>query len=445
MKVIVIGSGPGGYIAAIRLAQLGMDVTCVEKEKPLGGTCLNVGCIPSKALLHDSYLVKLGVKTELSKMMNRKDDVVKGLTDGVAALFKKHKIERLEGEASFISDKKVRVGQKEVEYDIAIIATGSKPSEIPFLPFEKDLVVSSTGALKFKSPPKNLAVIGGGVIGVELASVWSRMGSKVTVIEMLPEILATMDPAISRTMLSILKKQGITFHLGTKLESAEKEKISLFDEGVRLKFGDETLVADKVLVATGRKPYTEGLGLENVGIKPDERGFIPINDRFQTENPHIYAIGDVIEGPMLAHKASEEGVAAAEIIAGEPSHISYMSIPNVVYTHPEAASVGMTEPEAKATGRKLITGTCSMRAIGRARCQGDTDGFVKVVGDEKTGRLLGLHIVADAASEMIGEGVIALNAKMTIEQLANSSHAHPTLSEGIKEAALAALGRPLNF
>lgn len=444
-RVVVIGSGPGGYIAAIRAAQLGLDVTVVEQDARFGGTCLNVGCIPSKALLHDSYLAKLGVQTPFKKIMSRKEEVVKGLTDGVALLFKKHKIHTITGKASFAAKGKILVNDEEVAYDAAIIATGSKPAELPFLPIDESLVVSSTGALEFKAPPKKLVVIGGGVIGLELASVWSRLGSDVTVIEMLPHILPMMDPSLSRAMLSILKKQGISFHLDTRVESAEIEKINLFDKGVALNFAGKRQTFDKVLVATGRKPYTEGLGLENVGIPLDKRGFIPINDRFQTADPNIYAIGDVVEGPMLAHKASEEGVAAAEIIAGHAPHVHYMSIPSVVYTHPEAASVGLTEPEAHAFGRELLVGNCSMRAIGRARCQGEVDGFVKVIGDKATGKLLGLHIIAESASEMIGEGVIALNSGMTVEALANSSHAHPTLSEGIKEAALDALGRALSF
>lgn len=436
----LIGAGPAGYIAAIRAAQLGFKVTVIEKNERLGGTCLNVGCIPSKSLLHDSYLAKLGVPSNLADMLTKKEQVIFGLTEGVASLFKKHNIRHLRGEGSFVSANKIKVGNQEIETDYTLIATGSIPSQIPFLPFDEKKVVSSTGALDFKDVPKKLAVVGGGVIGVELASVWSRLGSEVTVIEMLPQIVAMLDPAVSRTLLASLKKQGIEFLLNTKLVGAD-----LSGEGVELKLESGPLKFDKVLVATGRKPYTANLGLEKVGITLDVHGFIPVDGRFQTTNPHIFAIGDVIEGPMLAHKASEEGVAAVEGIAGLKGHISYISIPNVVYTQPEAASVGLTEPEAKALGRELIVGTCSMKAIARARCNGDTDGMIKVIGDKKTGRLLGIHIVAEAASEMIGEGVIALNHKSTVEELANASHAHPSLSEGIKEAALAAMGRQLNF
>lgn len=439
-RLTVIGTGPAGYIAAIRAAQLGFDVTAIEKWDRLGGTCLNVGCIPSKSLLNDTFYFKKGVPNDLSAMMTKKEDVVKGLTEGVAGLFKKNGVKLLKGEASFVSDKKVKVGSHELESDFILIASGSVPSQIPFLPFDEVKVVSSTGALDFKDPPKHLAVIGGGVIGVELASVWSRLGSKVTVIEMLPEIVSTMDSSISRALLSILKKQGIEFLLNTKLLGAD-----LSGEGVELQVEGSTIKADKVLVATGRKPFTHNLNLEAAGIKLDARGFIPINGSFQTSCPSIYAVGDVVEGPMLAHKAMEEGAAAVEAMAGISAHMSYISIPNVVYTHPEAASVGLTETEAKATGRELLVGTCSMKAIARARCNGDTDGFVKIIGDKKTGRLLGMHIIAEAASEMIGEGVIALNHKSTVEELANASHAHPALSEAIKEGALAALGRPLSF
>lgn len=422
-EVVVIGSGPGGYIAAIQAAQLGFSVIVVEKDERLGGTCLNVGCIPSKSLLHDT----LQEKKRLPELMQKKNEVVKSLTDGVAGLFKKHKITTVRGEGQFVDPHHLKVGAETIEGDFFIIATGSEPAPLPFLPFDGKRVVSSTGALCFDEVPKQLIVIGGGVIGVELASVWSRLGAKVTVIEMLPDIVATMDSSISRGLMTLLQKQGITFKL-----KANAQEENLAD-------------ADRILVATGRRPYTQNLGLDKIGLSLTPRGFIPVNGRFQTAHGHIYAIGDVIEGPMLAHKAMEEGSVVAELIAKLNSHIDYLSLPNVVYTYPEAASVGFTEAEAREKGRELTIGNCSMKAIGRARCNGQTDGFVKVIGDKATGRLLGVHILAEYASEMIGEAVIALRQKMSVEELASSFHAHPTLSEGIKEAALGALGRSLNY
>lgn len=420
--VAVIGTGPGGYIAAIRAAQMGLSVVAIEKDERLGGTCLNVGCIPSKSLLHDTLLPL----KPLQELMSKKNEVVKSLTDGVAGLFKKHKIVTKRGEARFIGPHQIQVGTEIIEAEHIIIATGSEPMELPFLPFDGKKVVSSTGALSFEAPPEKLLVIGGGVIGVELASVWSRLGSHVTVIEMLPEIVSTMDPAISKGLLAALKRQGVAFKLGANAK-------------------EENLEADRILVATGRRPYTKGLGLETIGLTLSSKGFIPVNGRFQTLHPHIYAIGDVIEGPLLAHRAMEEGSVVAELIAGQDSKIDYLSLPNVVYTHPEAASVGFTEPEARASNRELLLGTCPMRAIGRARCNGETEGFVKVIGDKATGRLLGLHILAENASEMIGEGVLALSHKMLVSDLAHAFHAHPTLTEGIKEAALGALGKQLNY
>lgn len=438
-QLAVIGTGPGGYIAAIRGAQLGLKTVAIDKSARFGGTCLNIGCIPSKALLHDSYLAKLGVPSELGKMMTRKEEVVKGLTDGIAFLFKKHKIDTIHAEAAFLAPDRLQVGNEVIEADHIVIATGSEPAGLPFLPFDEERVLSSTGALGLTAVPKKLMVIGGGAIGVELASVWSRLGSEVIVVEMLPEILATMDPAIGRSMQAILQRQGIKFLLGAKVESAQvlKERVTLVVNG-------KPFEADKVLVAVGRRPFTQGLNLSLAGITPTPKGFIPVNGRFQTAAPAIYAIGDVIEGPMLAHKAMEEGALAAELIAGLHKTLEYISIPNVVYTHPEAASVGLTEPEAKQLRRPLLIGTCPLKGIGRARCNNDTEGFVKVIGDQESGRLLGMHIVAESAGELIGEGVLSLVKKATLEELAHASHAHPALSEAIKEAALVALGRPLN-
>lgn len=455
--VIVIGSGPGGYIAAIRAAQLGLKTACVEKEKSLGGTCLNVGCIPSKALLTSTEYyewiqkesAKHGVNVsqaivDFEKMQARKTEVVNGLTGGVASLFKAHKIDRLEGKARFNSPNLIQVGDQVAEAENFIVATGSESIPLPFLPFDKKIVVSSTGALAFSNIPKRLLVVGAGVIGVEIASVYRRLGTEVVLVEMLDRICPTMDGAISKALLGILKKQGLEFHLQTKVTAGK-----VTGEGVTLTVEENQksfeLQGDHVLVSVGRRPYTEGLGLKEMGVALDKKGFVQINSRFQTSLSHIYAIGDVIEGPMLAHKASEEGVAAAEIIAGHSPHINYLTIPSVIYTHPEVAAVGMTEGEGKEAGLELMLGMCSLRALGRARCMGETEGLIKVIGEKHSGRLIGMHIIAPHASELIGEGVLALTNKMTVEDLANAPHAHPALGEGIKEAALNALGRQLAF
>lgn len=459
--VIVIGSGPGGYIAAIRCAQLGLKTACVEKEKSLGGTCLNVGCIPAKTLLtsteHYEWIQKEAQKhgveikeatVNFEQMMARKTEVVKGLTGGVAALFKGHKIDRIEGQARFSSQNLLEVtseGKKNVfESDHFIVATGSEPIPLPFLPFDEKFILSSTGALALPEIPKKLLVVGAGVIGVEIASIFRRLGTEVVLVEMLERICPAMDGAISKTLLTLLKKQGLQFHLQTKVlkGKAEKEEVSLTIE----ENGSSTeLKGDRVLVAVGRRPFTQGLGLKEIGVQVDKKGFVQVNSCFQTSLPHIYAIGDVIEGVMLAHKASEEGVVTAEIIAGQSPHINYTTIPNVIYTHPEVAAVGMTEGEAREAGLELLLGTCALRAVGRARCLGDTEGIIKVIGEKNSGRLIGIHMIAPNASELIGEGVLALQNKMTIEDLANTPHAHPALSEGIKEAALNALGRQLAF
>lgn len=450
--VIVIGAGPGGYVAAIRCAQLGLKTACIESRKTLGGTCLNVGCIPSKTLLQSTEYYELLAKKadehgltvkeagyDFKKMMQRKEEVVKGLVDGIASLFKKNKIDWIEGKARFSGENEVEVEGKKYSASNFILATGSDSIELPFLPFDEKVVVSSTGALAFKKVPEKLVVIGGGVIGVELASVYSRLGSKVTVIELMDVICPGMDAIVSKTLLQSLKKQGIQFELGAKVQKGEKKK-----NGIAITYNDQEIEADAALVAVGRKPYTEGLGLGEVGIETDKRGFIPVDGLFRTKHSHIYAIGDIVDGPMLAHRASEEGIAAAEIIAGHKPHINYMAIPNVVYTHPEVATVGLTEKEAKEGGLEVITGTAYFRGNPRARCSADTDGAVKVIGDKASGRLVGLHIVGPHASEMIGEGVVAIEAKMSVEALARASHAHPTLSEAIMEAAQGALKRAIH-
>lgn len=450
--VIVIGAGPGGYVAAIRCAQLGLKTACVEKRTTLGGTCLNVGCIPSKALLQSTEYYDLiakkaekhGIhikekKLDFDRMMARKEEVVKGLVDGIAVLFKKNKITRIEGVASFTATHEIEVNEKKYSAQNFIIATGSEPVELPFIPFDEEKIVSSTGALCFKKIPKTLAVIGGGVIGVELASVYNRLGSQVTVIELMDVICPGMDTIVSKTLLQVLKKQGIAFHLGAKVEKGEVTR-----SGVTVTYSGKEDEFDAVLVAVGRKPYTKGLNLETLAIQTDKKGFIPVDGVFRTSQPHIYAIGDIIEGPMLAHKASEEGIAVAEIIAGHLPHLSYIAIPNVVYTHPEVATVGLTEEEAKQLGLTVMTGKAFYKGNPRARCVDDTDGVVKVIGDKTSGRLVGLHIVGPHASEMVGEGVIALESKLTVDELARASHAHPTLSEAIMEASQDTLGRAIH-
>lgn len=443
--VVIIGAGPGGYVAALRAAQLGLNTALVEKGKTLGGTCLNVGCIPSKCLLQSSELYEnvqkhgsdhgiqvQGLSFDLAQMMKRKEAVVESLTSGVSGLIKKNKITRLEGEASFLDPQTLVVGKEKIAAKNFIIATGSEPIALPFLPFDEKKIVSSTGALELKEVPRKLTVVGGGVIGVELASVYARLGSEVTIIEMLDTIIPMMDKDICKAFTQILTKMGMKIHVKSKVLSAEGTTLQVEPIG--------KVEADVVLVAVGRRPYTKGLGLDKIGL--DEK--ISVNGNFQTKHPHIYAIGDVIDGPMLAHKASEEGVAVAELIAGGHPHVNYMAIPNVIYTHPEVASVGMTEQEAQKAGLELLTGKFFFRGNARARCAGETDGIVKVIGEKKSGRLLGLHIVGAHASEMISEGMIALEKRATVSDIALAPAAHPTLSEAIKEAALDALGRVLH-
>lgn len=438
----VIGAGPGGYVAAIRAAQLGLKTVCIDARETLGGTCLNVGCIPSKALLQSTlhyeffqkHAKEHGIECDqptinFTTLMSRKAKIVESLVTGIAGLFNRHKIDWIRGTARFKSPHELVVGEETIQAKNVIIATGSEPTPLPFLPFDEERIVSSTGVLTLKQIPKRLLVIGAGVIGVELASVYCRLGSETVVMEMLDQICPTMDGDISKALQKSLKKQGIDFHLGVKVDEA---KIDSF-------------APDIVLVAVGRRPFTSDLGLDSAGIQLDKRGFIPVDQAFRTTQPHIYAVGDVIEGAMLAHKASEEGVAAVEIIAGLKPHINYLTIPNVIYTHPEVASVGLTSKEAQEAGLQVMTGSYMFRGNPRARCAGEEEGLVKIVGDSRSGRLLGMHIVGAAASEMIGEGVIAMEARWTVEQLANASHAHPTLCEAIKEAALDCLKRAIHL
>lgn len=451
----VIGSGPGGYVAAIRGAQLGLKVACIEKRKTFGGTCLNVGCIPSKSLLHDSELYEIMEKkgrqhglefsslaSNISTMMQRKSGVVKANTDGVAFLFKKNKITSFQGEARLVAPNKIQVGKETVQAKNIILATGSEPIELPMLPFDEKKVLSSTGALELEKIPEKMAVIGGGVIGVEIASIYRRLGSDITIIEMLPQICTGLDDALTKAFHDVLIAQGLKIALNTKVASAKIE-----EQKVTLSLASEhfpTLEADVVLVAVGRKAASKNLGLEELGIKISASGQVIVNDSFQTNLPNIYAIGDLIDGPMLAHKASEEGVAAAEIIAGEKAHINYLAVPNIIYTSPEVAALGFTEQEAKNAGLDIFTGTCPFKANPRARCIGEPHGFVKVIGDKLSGKLLGMHILGINASELISEGVLAISKGCTVKELAALPNGHPTLSEAVKEACLIALKQSIN-
>lgn len=457
--IAVVGAGPGGYVAAIRAAQLGFKTVCIDSRDTCGGTCLNVGCIPSKALLQSTELLAklahegkdMGIacsklSADFSQMTTRKNTIVKSLTDGIDHLFHSHQITCLQGKAEFLDPHRLRIvgdSAQEIEAVHVVIATGSEPIPLPDLPFDERQIVSSTGALNFTKVPKRLLIVGGGVIGVELASVYSRLGAKVIVIEMLDHLCPAFDRDLSSTLLKILKKQGIEFFLSGKVISAVVQP----DEVILTVDQNGTLAnqnGDAVLVAVGRRPYTEGLQLDHIGVEKDKRGFIKVNNRFQTTQPHIFAIGDVIDGPMLAHRASAEGIAVVEALKGEHSIVDQMAIPNVVYTYPEVASVGFTEEEAKAAGLELITGKSYFRGNPRARCSSETEGFVKVIGDKTTGRLLGLHLLGPHASELIAQGVLAMQNKALVADLANLPAAHPTLSEAIKEAALAALGKPLH-
>ncbi len=450
--VIVIGSGPGGYIAAIRAAQLGLKTACVEKETVLGGTCLNVGCIPSKALLHSSAFYRkishegkeLGVHVDnlscdFSQMMTRKKKIVTGFNEGIAALFKKNKITHIYGEAHLVSATGVEVNRELFTGKSIILATGSEPTALPFLPFDEMRVLSSTGALSLAQPPRKMIVVGAGVIGVELGSVYSRLGAEVCFVEFLDRICPTLDESLSKALQESLTKQGMSFQLSVKVTGAEVNERS-----VVLQVAEQKMEAECVLVAIGRRPYSKGLGLERVGIQTDSRGFVPIDGQFRTKVPTIFAIGDLVNGPMLAHKASEEGMAVAEIIAGHTPHIHYMAIPSVVYTEPEVAAVGFTEAEAKQHGLSIKTGSFAFKTNSRAKCTGEEEGFVKIVAEEKSEKLLGVHIIGAHASELIAEAALALQRQCTVSDLINTPHAHPTLSEAIKEAALAVQKRPLH-
>ncbi|WP_068466532.1 dihydrolipoyl dehydrogenase [Candidatus Protochlamydia phocaeensis] len=460
-ELAIIGAGPGGYVAAIRAAQLGFKTVCIDKRETLGGTCLNVGCIPSKALLQSTELLarvqrngkELGIdcsdlRYSFRQMMDRKKHVVKSLVDGIAGLFKKNQVDFIQGEAEFINPHllKVKKGEQteEIEADSIILATGSEPIALPFLPFDERQIVSSTGALSLPQVPERLVVIGGGVIGVELASVYSRLGASVTVVEMLDHICPAMDKTLSKQLLQVLQKQGIQFHLSTKVATAVVQP----DEVILTIEGNEelrNLSAQVVLVAVGRRPYSSGLGLEKIGIQPDRRGFVPVDANLRTAHSHIFAIGDLIDGSMLAHRASEEGVAVVEWLKGGQPLINYMAIPNVIYTDPEVAAVGMTEQDAREAGLAVLVGTSFFKGNPRARCSDETEGLVKIVGDQQSGRLVGMHIIGAHASELIAEGMMAMQKRATLKEIGEAPNAHPTLSEAIKEAALHALGRPIHL
>jgi dihydrolipoamide dehydrogenase len=461
--VVVIGGGPGGYVAAIRAAQLGLKTACVEQRKTLGGTCLNVGCIPSKALLTSSekfeeakhtlagHGIKLGsVELDLPTMMANKNKVVKDNTAGIEFLFKKNKIDWLKGKGRISAKGEVTVegdgGAEVIGAKNIIIATGSESIPVPGVEVDEQRIVTSTGALELTEVPKRFAVIGGGVIGLELASVWSRLGAEVTVIEYLDRILPGLDGEVSKQMQRILGKQGFTFKLGTKVTGAAAGNAGITLTVEPSKGGEPQQVeADVVLVAIGRRPYTAGLGLEEMGIEVNARGRIVTDAHWQTSVPGVYAIGDVIEGQMLAHKAEDEGVAVAEFISGQSAHINYDAIPGVVYTWPEAANVGKTEEELKAAGIKYKTGKFPFTANGRARALGYTDGFVKILADAASDKVLGVHIVGPNAGDLIAEVTLAIEFGASAEDIGRTCHAHPTLAEAVKEAALAVDGRPIHI
>ncbi|PIT98775.1 MAG: dihydrolipoyl dehydrogenase [Bdellovibrionales bacterium CG10_big_fil_rev_8_21_14_0_10_45_34] len=458
--VVIVGAGPGGYVCAIRATQLGLKTAIVEKDPTLGGTCLNVGCIPSKALLESSEFFHqathsasdhgvevAAVKLNLAKMLKRKEKIVSDLTGGISFLMKKNKVKVFTGLGRFTSENSLTVDsgktQTTLSFKNAVIATGSTPTALPFAPFNGKTIVSSTEALSFEQVPRSLVVVGGGYIGLELGSVWSRLGSEVHVLEFGDRTCGPMDRDMSKKLEQLLAKQGLKIRLKTKVtgvaEDKKTKKVTV--EAEDLNSGEKIVLnADKVLVSIGRRPFTENLSLESVGVKTDERGFLPVNDHYQTNVSHIYAVGDVIGGAMLAHKAEEEGVAVAEIIAGQAGHVNYNTVPSVIYTHPEVASVGLSEEAAKAKGLEINIGKFNLSANGRAKALGQTDGFVKIIADKKTDRILGVHIIAGRASEMIAEAVIAMEFYSSSEDLAKSFHAHPTLAEAVREAALDVLG-----
>ncbi|XP_034186719.1 dihydrolipoyl dehydrogenase, mitochondrial [Osmia lignaria lignaria] len=467
--VVVIGGGPGGYVASIKAAQLGMKTVCVEKDETLGGTCLNVGCIPSKSLLNNSHYYHMAhsgdlknrgvlvenVKLDLDKLMEQKRTVVKALTSGIAGLFKKNKVEWVKGHGKISGQNQVTALKPDgsvastINTKNIIIATGSEVTPFPGIEIDEKQVVSSTGALSLSQVPKRLIVIGAGVIGLELGSVWQRLGSQVTAVEFMPSIGgAGIDAEVSQTLQKILSKQGVGFKLGTKVTAAKKtgNEIVVSVEDAKDPSKKEDIVCDVLLVCVGRRPYTSNLGLEDMGIERDEKGRIPVNNRFQTVVPSIFAIGDCIHGPMLAHKAEEEGIITVEGIAGGAVHIDYNCVPSVIYTHPEVGWVGKTEEDLKKEGIAYKVGKFPHLANSRAKTNLETDGFVKVLADSATDKVLGVHMIGSVAGELINEAVLAMEYGASAEDVSRTCHAHPTCAEALKEAHLAAyFGKPINF
>ena len=457
--VVIIGSGPGGYVAAIRSAQLGLKTAIIEKYSTLGGTCLNVGCIPSKALLDSSHHyddaikhfkehgieISGEVKVNLEQMMSRKSSVVSQTCDGVKFLMDKNKIDVYNGVGSFkdathINIDKTEGGNETIEAKNVIIATGSKPANLPFIKLDKERVITSTEALKLKEIPKHMVVIGGGVIGLELGQVYNRLGAEVTVVEFMDRIIPTMDSALSRELNKVLKKQGMKFNVSHKVKSVERNGDEVIIKADDKKGKEVVYKADYCLVSVGRKPFTDGLNANAAGVEIGERGMITVNEHLQTNVKNIYAIGDVVRGAMLAHKAEEEGTFVAEVIAGQKPHIDYNLIPGVVYTWPEVAAVGKTEEELKEAGIEYKEGKFPMRALGRSRASGDTDGFVKILTNAKTDEVLGVHMIGARVADLIAEAVTAMEFRASAEDIARMSHAHPTYAEAVKEAAMAATG-----
>ena len=460
--VTVIGGGPGGYVCAIRLSQLGLKTACIESRGSLGGTCLNIGCIPSKSLLNLSEkfhsaknFEKIGIETgeiklNLDKMMKNKDKAVTVLTKGVEFLFKKNKVTYFKGKGSFENENSIKIegseGTKIIQTDKTIISTGSEPVSLPGVDFDEERILSSTGALSIPKLPNKMIVVGGGYIGLEMGSVWSRLGTEVTVVEFLDHITPGMDRDISNEFMKILKKQGIKFNLNTKVDKITKNSNGVTvetsqNDGQKVKHD-----VDVVLISVGRRPYTKNLNLDKVGVALDEKGRVKVNKNFETNIKNIYAIGDVIDGPMLAHKAEEEGVFVAEIIAGQKPHIDYNLIPGVVYTWPEVAAVGKTEQELRNEGVNIKVGSFPFKANGRAKVSIDTDGFIKIIADAETDEILGVHMIGPRCADLISEAVVAMEYKASAEDIARITHAHPTFSEAIKEAALDATEkRALHF
>jgi dihydrolipoamide dehydrogenase len=454
--VVIIGSGPGGYVSAIRCAQLGFKTAIIEKYSTLGGTCLNVGCIPSKALLSSSHHyaeikhfadhgieVSGEVKVNLEKMIARKQGVVDQTVGGINYLMDKNKITVFNGLGSFVDATHIAVAKADgtsetIEAKYTVIATGSKPSSLPFIKIDKERIITSTEALALKEVPKHLVIIGGGVIGIELGQVYLRLGPQVSVVEYMDRIIPGMDGALSKELTKVLKKQGMKFYVSHKVKAVERNGDIVVVQAENAKGETITLEGDYSLVSVGRRPYTDGLNADKAGVKISERGIVEVNDHLQTNVPNIYAIGDVVRGAMLAHKAEEEGTMVAEILAGQKPHIDYNLIPGVVYTWPEVAAVGQTEEQLKASGTEYKVGSFPFKALGRARASGDLDGFVKILADAKTDEVLGVHMIGARTADLIAEAVTAMEFKASAEDISRMSHAHPTFAEAIKEAALAA-------